>query len=470
MYMKTSINDNKSFNLEFKRSLKLKDEVLDYISSNFNVAQFASFSPDLTPRFSRIYGFDPNYHTEKIENTLQLLLDNSQENSINIRTFKPGILKGNPFYYGIQSVTEAYILLKQSAEAGYYTIVNETIDINDGGVSGVVMNDILEFSPKDTPQCVEKPGICSLQRTAGLNILEKVYGFRPNLDFNDNYRVEFSIHPKRRGFFKEHTIIWEVEKAEDYQTDFETVWPNNFSRFLGDKVFGLLLANELGVNVPKAIVVSRNVAPFYFGKPTGLSEIWFRTCPTEKTPGKYPTYYGWVDPFNVLNNDELLSNVPSVLSQQSVDASYSGAAVPTKKSLLIEGVAGFGDDFMIGKDSPETLPSVLKEKIQEIFNKLTDKIGKVNFEWVYDDDNVWIVQLSKSNILSSSKTIYPGKVERYIGFNVEDGLEALRKLVNSIDRKKEGIELIGKIGITSHFGDVLRNAHIPSKLNTQSQI
>ncbi|RPH31156.1 MAG: hypothetical protein EHM93_14720 [Bacteroidales bacterium] len=461
--MKTTTSKQK-FDVQIIKTVKFKDEVLDYISSAFNVAQFASYAPyDLSPRYSKIYGFKPNYHFPTIEKTLQVLIDNSQDKSINVRTFKPGLLKGNPFYYGIKDAAEAYILLKKSAADGFYTIVNETIDINDGGVSGVVMNDIIEFSPNDTPKCVEKAGVCSLPRKTGLNLLSKVYGFYPNLNFQSDFRVEFSIHPKRRGFRKEHTIIWEVEQAEDYQTEFHISWPNIFSRFIGDKAFGLLIADELGAQVPKAILLARNVAPFAFGKETGLSEIWFRTCPAEKTPGKYPTYYGWADPFKVLNSEELLANVTSILAQQSVDAVFSGAAVPSKSGLLIEGVKGFGDDFMVGKESPTALPNELKEQIRNVYNSLISRLGEINFEWVYDGTNVWIVQLSKSGILSDSKIIYPGKVSHYNKFNVIDGLDALRGMVNSIN-KNEGIELVGNIGITSHFGDILRNAHIPSKL------
>jgi hypothetical protein len=468
--MKTKTN-NQNFTVEIKKTFKLKDEVLDYISSTFNVAQFASFAPnDLSPRFSRIYGLEPNFQFPSIEKTLQALIDNSQERSINVRTFKPGLLKGNPFYYGIKSAAEAYELLQKSAHDGFYTIVNETIDINDGGVSGVVMNDIIEFSPNDTPKCVEKldGSICSLPRASGINILKKVYGFYPNLDFQKDFRVEFSIHPKRRGFLKQHTIIWEVEQTVDYQTQFHISWPNNFSRFLGDKAFGLLVANELGATVPKATLLSRNVAPFTFGQETGLSEIWFRTCPAEKTPGKYPTYYGWADPFKVLNNEDILTNVTSVLSQNSVDAVFSGAAVPSKSGLLIEGVKGFGDDFMIGKESPTQLSNELKEQIRDIYNSLVPKLGEINFEWVFDGEKVWVVQLSKSTVLSNSRIIYPGKVSKYIEFQVKDGLEALRDVVNSLE-PNTGIELIGKIGITSHFGDVLRNAHIPSKLSSEKR-
>lgn len=457
--------DFNQFFTDAKKTGALKDEVLDVLSSVFNVAQFVSFAPvDLTPRYSRIHSFDPNHQFSSLEETLEVLINSSSEKSINIRTFKPGLLKGNPFYYGIKNVVDASEILKKSATDGFYTIVNETIDVNDGGVSGVVMNDIIEFSPNDTPKCVEKPGVCSLPLMAGLHILQTVYGFEPELRVQNNFRVEFSIHPKRRGFRKEHTIIWEVEQVEDFKTDIQISWPNNFSRFIGDKAFGLLIADYSGAKVPKSTLVSRNVAPFTFGSDTGLAEIWFRTCPKEKTPGKYPTYFGWADPFSVLNNDDILQNVTSILSQHSVDAQYSGAAVPSKDGLLVEGVNGFGDDFMTGKDTPVHLPETLKQKIRNVYDSLFQQLGEINFEWVYDAELVWIVQLSKGVILSDSKIIYPGEVSNYRKFHVNDGLEALREMVQTI-QNDEGIELIGNIGITSHFGDILRNAKVPSRLN-----
>ena len=42
------------------------------------------------------------------------------------------------------------------------------------------------------------------------------------------------------------------------------------------------------------------------------------------------------------------------------------------------------------------------------------------------------------------------------------GLEELRKLIKEIEGQDLGIELRGNIGITSHFGDLLRLANIPS--------
>jgi hypothetical protein len=461
-------NSSYDYNTNFTNENQLKDEVLNNVSNELNIAQFASFSPyDLKNRFSRIYGFQPNFNFPSINEILQVLIRNSKENSINIRTFKPDHLKGNPFDYQIKDPFEAYEILKKRADDGFYTIVNETIDIEDGGVSGVVLNEIIEFSPNDTPQCVEKEGVCSLPREVGLSILNKVYGFYPKLNFNKNQRVEFSIHPKRSGFLNEHTVIWEVENVLEYKSDFYIDWPNNFSRFLGDKVFGLLIANEFYEYVPKSNVFTRNVAPFIFGKDTGLNEIWLRTCPSEKNPGKYPTYFGWKDPFKVLNDTDILKNVVSIISQNAIDPFFSGAVIPGKNDLIIEGVKGSGDKFMLGGPPIKELPKELKEKIHFAYKNISFNLGNISFEWVYDGKFLWVVQLTLSAPVSDSRTIYSGEAIKYIKFkigrDVEKSLEKLRDLVKTI-KPGNGIELIGNIGVTSHLGDVLRKACIPSKL------
>src|SRR4029453_19591588 len=74
-------------------------------------------------------------------------------------------------------------------------------------------------------------------------------------------------------------------------------WPNRFSRFLGDKVFGLLVADLLGLPVPATTAVGRRVAPFSFGRPTGSGERWLRTCPAEPVPGRFLTQRGRRRPF-----------------------------------------------------------------------------------------------------------------------------------------------------------------------------
>jgi hypothetical protein len=60
-------------------------------------------------------------------------------------------------------------------------------------------------------------------------------------------RVEFSIHPLKRGVRRDHTIIWEMEKAEPIHLAGDVDWPNRFSQLIGDKAFGLLVANGLGL-------------------------------------------------------------------------------------------------------------------------------------------------------------------------------------------------------------------------------
>ena len=52
---------------------------------------------------------------------------------------------------------------------------------------------------------------------------------------------------------------------------------------------------------------------------------------------------------------------------------------------------------------------------------------------------------------------------RWRRFDPSLGLEKLRELIASVDGD-EGIEVAGHIGVTSHAGDLLRRAAIPSRL------
>ena len=78
--------------------------------------------------------------------------------SVNIRTFvasASGTRRGTPFLYGLASVDEVLARLRRHARAGYHTIVNETVAVDDGGVSGVALGGLVEFAPDDTPRCVD---------------------------------------------------------------------------------------------------------------------------------------------------------------------------------------------------------------------------------------------------------------------------------------------------------------------------
>ena len=63
--------------------------------------------------------------------------------------------------------------------------------------------------------------------------------------------------------------MWEYETSDSAPASANLAWPNRFSRHIGDKAFGLLVADVMGLQVPKTTVLARRVAPFSFGEPTG---------------------------------------------------------------------------------------------------------------------------------------------------------------------------------------------------------
>jgi hypothetical protein len=220
-----------------------KDIILDDLAETGNVAQFVSFSPTLNQRYSRISGAERNHQFESPKQALAVLISSSAEQRINLRSFHPHRPQGNEFVYGLQNADVAFQELSRLAASGLHVIANETIDVKDGGVSGVSQCNVLEFAPGGTPRVVEAPGITRLARSLGIGLLSKIYGFVLELPDDPNLRVEFSIHPMRRGFRHSHTVLWELERVENVTLDATPMWPNTFSQFIGDKTFGLLLAD-----------------------------------------------------------------------------------------------------------------------------------------------------------------------------------------------------------------------------------
>jgi hypothetical protein len=241
-------------------------------------------------------------------------------------------------------------------------------------------------------------------------------------------------------------------------------WPNQFSRLIGDKAFGLLVAHIFGAPVPRTTVVGRRIAAFTFGVPTSTGEVWLRTCPVEQVPGRYTTTHGWHDPFELLQREDPNGGIiASILRQDAVEPCYSGAAMcGVDDALIVEGVVGMGDRFMIGETGPTTLPTIVLEAVRRLFDEVSAKLGKVRFEWVFDGNRAWIVQLHAGAVRSSSRRIYPGEAASYREFRVHEGLERLRDLIEDCQVSGQGIVVVGDIGITSHVGDLLRRAKIPS--------
>jgi hypothetical protein len=444
---------------------QLKDSVLHHLAESANVAQFVSFDPEARQRHARIRGFAVDHCFESIDEAARALLQSS--GSVNVRSFEAHRAKSREFIYGLKDANEVASEIKRLAAGGLYTIVNETIDVNDGGVSGVVLGSIVEFAPGDTPRCVEKPGTLSLARGLALSLLERVYGFCPDLSrYGLAERVEFSIHPIRRGTLQEHTIVWEMEKVGEFDSPAEIIWPNRFSRFIGDKAFGLLLADVLGLPVPATTVFPRSLPPFTFGKKTSSGETWIRTCPTEQEPGRYTTHRGWLDPFELMaDEDPEGTKIASVLAQEGVCAAYSGSLiVDAEGGIVIQGVGGYGEDFMLGR-ALRDLPAEIEHSVRDLYNRTSEFLGPVRFEWAHDGNSAWLVQLHKGATQSLGNTVYPGEASFFHRFDVTEGIDALRELITRT-KSNEGIVLIGRVGITSHLGDLLRKARIPSRIES----
>lgn len=188
--------------------------------------------------------------------------------------------------------------------------------------------------------------------------------------------------------------------------------------------------------VPRTLAVGRRVAPFGFGRPTGSGERWLRTAPREPVPGRYPTLFGWQDPFALLEESDPTHEVGAVLAQDSVDAVYSGALLPGDgKEPIIEGVAGHGDDFMLGRGTPESLPEEVTESVAETAEKLAAKLGPVRTEWAFDGARTWVVQLQQT---PPPSRLPPSSAETAMSGARSIPAQASRRCAHSSTRSRKG--------------------------------
>lgn len=445
-----------------------KDEALDRLARAGNVAQFVAYRPGeggtLEQSTSRVAGRTPNSQFGDVREAAATLLETSGESAVNVRSYMPDDPRSREFVYGIRSVEEAVGHLQRLRAEGLHLILNETVDVSDGGVSGVVQGGVVEFAPDDTPRAVEKPGTASLPRSMGLQMLAVVYGFAPELPGKLEDRVEFSIHPLPRGWRGTNTLLWEIEEGAGDRAPAPPFWPNRFSRHVGDKVYGLMIAEALGAQVPRTTVIGRRVAPFSFGRPIGATGTWLRTAPSEPEPGYFTTVKGWRDPFALLASEDPEQKVMSLLAQAAVPAAWSGAAiVGAGGRLIIEGKSGEGDTLMLGDAAPERLPGGVLADVETIHRQLSATLGPVRIEWVHDGTTAWVVQLHVGATGTSATDIVEGDAAQWFAFDTSSGLASLRELLRTVPAGA-GVELKGRIGLTSHFADVLRRWGGPSRI------
>lgn len=455
--------------------MKLKDEVMDGLAeTGANVAQFVSYDPTGKQRFARVCGVEANFQFASIEDAVNAIHKTQYEKNVNIRTFLPEKPDGNPFLYGpklgFHDPAKVVENLKRLLAEGYYAIINETIDEADGGFSGVLFGDLFEFASRDIPRCVEKPGCASLPRTLAQDLIRAVYGFEFHVPYSPEFRVECSVHPGRVGYLGQRQVVWQAEAMPDSMPQTPQIsWPNRYSKDMGDKAFGLLIAHLLGFSVPVTHVFGGVIPYFAFGFGTRKwdgREAWLRTCPHEQVPGKFATTKGWGSPARMLKREDPTGEyLASVILQEGIRAKYSGAAITDAKGkLIMEGKAGHGDTFMVGKAKAEVLPRVVTDAIADLHCRLHDKLGDVRFEWVYDGNEAWLVQLHVGRSKSHGDVIYEGSPEKWVTFKLSLGLEKLRALIPVVKKSGNGIILVGDVGVTAHPCDLLRRDMIPSKL------
>jgi len=208
-----------------------------------------------------------------------------------------------------------------------------------------------------------------------------------------------------------------------------------------------------------------SIAPFSFGRRTESGESWIRSAPFEQEPGRFTTLRGWLDPFRLLQSEDPDGKfIASVIAQEGVRPEYSGALiVGATGELIVEGKRGTGESLMIGTAPAEKLPIEVKESVTRAYQRANAVLGPVRFEWVYDKVRCWIVQLHCGATNTDAYRLVPGNADRWGQFDVAEGLSALRRRLATLD-PGSGLILRGRIGLTSHMAELIRNARVPARI------
>jgi len=442
----------------------MKDQNLLELSRQGNVAQFVSFAPTGHRRIALLRGGALDSALSPAE-TVGALLTRSEEKLVNIRTFaNEGDNRSMPFEMRIASIDAVLQRLRAYWSQGLYTVVNESIDVQDGGVSGVAMASFCEVVPGKTPRGVEEAGVARLPRAIAARVLSRVYQADIAIPGTSAERVEFSVHPRRRGVRHENVLVWASEPTSWEAPTVRPLWPNVFSQHIGDKVFGLLIAEACELPVPYTVVTSRRVASFVFGSRTHSCEWWIRTAPATPEPGHFPTYRGWHDPFKLMGEIDGASRIASILAQEGVEPAFAGGAfVDAEGMVVVDGVAGAGDLYMLGEQAADALPQAIVESVARLMGLIRPKLGDVRIEWVHDGSQPWLVQVHVGRLPIHGDVIREGACEGWFTIDASLALPLFRAAIESAP-PNHGIAVDGDIGLASHKMEVVIKAGRPARL------
>src|SRR5438046_2939225 len=125
-----------------------KDQSLNELAESGNVAQFVSFAPSCgggpEQTHSRIWRYPPNHRFASPAEAIRALLASAPDHSINLRSFTPANPRSREFLYRLTEPKKAIDQLQRLIKEGLFVIANETVDVSDGGVSGVIEGGVIE--------------------------------------------------------------------------------------------------------------------------------------------------------------------------------------------------------------------------------------------------------------------------------------------------------------------------------------
>ena len=121
----------------------------------------------------------------------------------------------------------------------------------------------------------------------------------------------------------------------------------------------------------RSLVIGRRVAPLSSVSKPGEQKNGYEHVRARQSRDYLRQAKGWQDPFALLaKEDPTQTRLASVISRPRA-ATFSGAVVvDAQGELVIEGVAGEGDRFMLGRDSPQDLPASVQADVPDAASRV----------------------------------------------------------------------------------------------------